>query len=156
MNTSELPSNRVTEPMDIGQLRLAFRKLRIARGLSQEYVARELLGVTQASLSAWETQKNQSMRTETLNRIFRLVGEWSKHEADGSNIVALVTSRQPSPPIESFIPRDTSRQADGREALLNAIKPRLNPGDASFQLVDTLPFEALLDIYILSKFGQQS
>lgn len=151
---SSIPSNEVTgrspdRLMDIGQLRIEFKRLRIARKRTQANVAEEL-GITQASLSAWETGKNQSLRTRTLNEVIHLVDTW---RAD-SNILQIPAGRikAASATHDQPIRKASSPAKDrAREKMIRAIKLKQGSDAPSADILADLSWKDLLEIFILSK-----
>ncbi len=67
--------SRVPVEIDTAALRGQFRGMRAARGLSQAAAA-ALLGVSQATISAFESGKFAAVRDATLLAIRALVGSW--------------------------------------------------------------------------------
>ncbi len=135
--------------MDIEQLRAEFKRLRLAQGRSQVSVAEEL-GITQASLSAWETRKSQSLRTRTLNEVYHLVETW---RAD-SNIVHIPANLTKAAPGGHDKPnREVTPPSRGRarERMMKAIRSKLGPEAPGAAALAALSKEDLLDVYILSK-----
>ena len=135
--------------MDMEQLRAEFRRWRGDRGRSQVSIAEEL-GITQASLSAWETGKSQSLRAPTLNEVIHLIDRW---RAD-SNIVHIPAARmkaatrghdKPVPEV-----RSPSRER-AREKMMEAVRSKLGSGAPSADVLADLSGKDLLDVYIFSK-----
>lgn len=137
--------------MDVGQLRVQFKRLRVAQKRSQESVAKEL-GITQASLSAFETGKNQSLRTHTLNKLIHLVDTWR----GDTNILTIPTDRVKTPTVDrdhTNGDRATAAHARVREKMVRAIKAKMGPESMSAEALASLSWKDLLDVYILSKLG---
>lgn len=142
-------------PTDLTELRLEFRKCRLELGYSQQYVATEILGVTQATLSAWETGRNKSMRSETLNSIFHLVRDWQTQIVDDSNIVPIGTGerRPKAPAVESRVMDQRERRERARQKLEHAVKSYLGPERASHGMIEDLSWKDLIDLYALTRLG---
>ena len=136
--------------MDIAQLRDEFKRLRRAHKLSQVYVA-NMLQITQAALSAWETGKNQSLRTPALNGVIHLVGQW---RAD-TNIVQIPAGRIRTSSRGDTEPdgrKSSSAREQARTRMVKAVRSKLRPDAPSAAVLDDLGWNDILDAYILSKF----
>jgi transcriptional regulator with XRE-family HTH domain len=147
-STNEAQGQEPKHLMDMGEVCDEFRRLRIGLKRSQESVAKEL-GITQASLSAWETGKNAALRAHTMNKVIRLIETWRT----ASNILPIPSDRIKPPSRRAKAPRTTKSAAAldeeaRRRKLVETLREMLGPDPMCSEVLSQLPFKKLMDYYI--------
>jgi len=121
--------------------------------MTQVAVARHL-GITQASLSAFETGKNETMRKATLNKIIALVKGWrSEQKIVSLGIPATASRGAAGGHVVSGLEHTTpDRQAGGEFAIAEmqtAIAEYLGDDKAAYRITGRMTPTALLRAYIM-------